>query len=99
MLDHRQLKRYRYNATNNSFVYKFFLSKIVNFIVEFIPPTISPNLITITGFISCTSAFTVLNLMNMFSEKKNFAFLYCSLAIVVYWICDGLDGKQARKTK
>ncbi|KAF7694737.1 hypothetical protein CDIK_1979, partial [Cucumispora dikerogammari] len=32
-------------------------------------------------------------------EKKNFAFLYCSLAIVVYWICDGLDGKQARKTK
>ncbi|KAF7702857.1 hypothetical protein CDIK_0293 [Cucumispora dikerogammari] len=70
----------------------------MNFIFKFVPPTIAPNIITLTGFISCALSFLLLHLLEIFPKWKHCAFVYCAISVLIYWVCDALDGKQARKT-
>lgn len=99
MLNSKKLKNYRYHCIDNSILQKLFLSKLLNFSFKFVPNNIAPNLITLTGFLSCIVSFIFLNFINnLFPKYINYGFLLCSFSIFFYWICDGVDGKQARKT-
>jgi ethanolaminephosphotransferase len=86
------LKLYKYSAVDLSVIRRMFTNEFYEFLVKFIPATVAPNAITITGF-----AVILLNtlLIGCESQLKYYSF---AAALFVYQTLDNLDGKQARRT-
>ena len=77
------------------------LNKVWNYLVEFLPAKLAPNLITLLGFLmTFVPACLILAYDPTFiSEDFSKIFYYsCSVSIILYQALDALDGKQARKT-
>lgn len=96
----RNVKRYRYQGSDNSILYRFVLNPMYNYLIEFFPLWMAPNLITIIGF-----AVIILNHVTMWyysphliQEAPRWAYVANAAGLLFYQAFDGLDGKQARRT-
>ncbi len=69
--------------------------------VEFVPETIAPNLITLTGFLCYISHIVLLfSYSRNFDEyRPNWVFFFAAFTTFIYQTFDAIDGKQARKIK
>lgn len=91
---HKQIKireklfAYKYKVEDNSLTTKY-LSDFWNYIVNYIPKIISPNMISLCGFLCNCSAF--------YFRNKNP--IISGLSIFLYMNLDCLDGKQARRLR
>ena len=44
------IRSYRYKGSDLSYTYKYFLSPFAEFLIQFMPMTIAPNVVTVVGF-------------------------------------------------
>jgi len=101
----RNISTYKMSATvDNSLVYNFILSPLCNFLVNFIPPWVAPNLLTALGFVCLVlSSLLSVAFVGIQSDKHDnevapFA-LVSAILIFCYMLLDNTDGKQARRTQ
>jgi ethanolaminephosphotransferase len=95
------LKNYKYNSVDKSFISKYILKPYWEFCTRLFPLSMAPNLITLTGF-----GFMVLNLIfaiifvpDLETPTSRWFYFSCSLGLWLYSTFDNIDGKQARRTK
>ena len=95
------MKQFKYKYTNNSIIYNYLVSPILNKLVNCLPTNLAPNLITFFSLISNFIAFIVSVLDGGFDFsqpiKKSTCFVI-GISQLLYIIFDGIDGKQARRT-
>ncbi|KAJ3062901.1 hypothetical protein HDU98_001269 [Podochytrium sp. JEL0797] len=83
----------------------FVATKILNpywwsVIIEYVPKTVAPNLITLTGFL-CVIANVVLLLTyspDLQTEIPSWMYISFAIGLFAYQSLDAIDGKQARRT-
>lgn len=95
------LKNYKYNSVDKSYVSKYILKPYWEFCTKLFPLSMAPNLITLTGF-----GFMVINLIlaiilvpDLEGPTYRWFYFSCSLGLWLYSTFDNVDGKQARRTK
>ncbi|CAD8205777.1 unnamed protein product [Paramecium octaurelia] len=95
------LRKFKYNGQNFSILYNWILGDIAQFVVDHLPKTVAPNVITITGFCTLLSSYLLSLYLNpMFDQGlPQWASLYITLTIFIYQTLDNADGKQARRTQ
>lgn len=73
-------------------------SPFAQFLLQFIPTWVAPNLITL----SATSMLAVVNVVFMLPDPNDelpaWKLVMMAVSILVYQHLDNIDGKQARKT-
>ena len=95
------LKNFQYKSTDDSLLYQKCMSPCLNKVVNYIPRSIAPNLIT---FISlCFNIFAAIISYNDggfdFSNKlKSSTCIIIGMFQLLYQLLDNVDGKQARRT-
>ncbi|CAD8164150.1 unnamed protein product [Paramecium pentaurelia] len=98
---YENLRRFKYSGQNLSILYNWILGDMAQWVVDQLPKTVAPNLITITGFCNLLTGFALIFILNpMFDQDlPQWASLYIAWTIFVYQTLDNADGKQARRTK
>lgn len=90
------LNKWKYEVIDNSIISKF-LDPFWNYLQDFVPATVSPNIITVSGFLCVLYAFHLCyNYINIY--PKFISMISCFL-IFCYMNLDSVDGKHARKTR
>lgn len=112
-LDQEQLKRletYKYASIDTSPLSKYVMHPFWNSAVEFVPMSVAPNLLTLAGF-ACTITNAMLLVIydyNFYASSDShpqyspippFIWLLCAINLFLAHTLDGIDGKQARRTK
>ncbi|XP_021918309.1 ethanolaminephosphotransferase 1 [Zootermopsis nevadensis] len=103
-------ENYKYSAVDTSPLSIYVMHPFWNYVVEWCPKWIAPNLLTFAGFL-----FTVLNFMIFSYYDYNFyassdehsdvpaipqwVWAVAALNIFLAYTLDGIDGKQARRTQ
>ncbi|KAK4315782.1 hypothetical protein Pmani_013020 [Petrolisthes manimaculis] len=95
----RRLDLHEYSCASSSLLDPL-MQKWWCWLVEQCPPTLAPNLITITGLIIniVTSLLLVYYSPDAKHEVPRWACLLCALGLFIYQSLDAIDGKQARRT-
>lgn len=88
-----QLKEYKYEASSASYLDNLLLGPFWNFLLAYIPGSISPNALTLIGTMFAFLTMPILYLYSSFA----LAWVATAVCIFLYQTCDALDGKQARK--
>jgi len=87
-----RIRNYTYASKDASVMSKYYYP-ICKFILEFIPLSISPNVITLFGM------FTVMFSTFLLSfEISSISIAFSSLCLLIYQLCDALDGMQGKRT-
>uniref|UniRef100_A0A914NBS5 Ethanolaminephosphotransferase n=1 Tax=Meloidogyne incognita TaxID=6306 RepID=A0A914NBS5_MELIC len=112
-LNEQQLEgfnKYKYACIDNSPISVYISHPFWNWIVEFYPRWLPPNVLTLGGFLILISSFILVSIYdynfnsNTFGFKQeegtipNWIWLICSIATFLAHLLDGTDGKQARRT-
>lgn len=112
-LDQDQLKRfetYKYASIDTSPLSKYVMHPFWNYVVEYVPMSIAPNLLTLAGF-ACTITNALLlfyydynfyassDSFPQYSPIPSFVWIVCAVNLFLAHTLDGIDGKQARRTK
>ena len=93
------LFKYRYAGGDNGFVWNLFYNPVSKKLVTFLPETVAPNLITLTGFVAYAISFVIL--FGLFGTKfhnegegvpKWYFFFQC-VVYMFYRLLDEMDGK------
>ena len=87
-----RIKNYPYKSNDYSLLSKYYYP-LCNFILEFIPEYISPNVITLCGLLA-----VMLSTFSLLLSISSFSFIICALSLLIYQITDALDGLQGKKT-
>ena len=95
-----KLVHYKYKGGDNSILCVYVINPFCNFIVEYFPKWLAPNVITCSGFF-----FNLLNLIITiyYTGWKGgdyippWACIACAISYTTYIILDYSDGKQARR--
>lgn len=78
--------------------YQYLWSPLAEKIVNYVPRTVAPNLITVVG----TMLHIIGNLSLILQEKGKLSWppslLFFGICVFVYYTIDNVDGKQARRT-
>ncbi|XP_071162791.1 ethanolaminephosphotransferase 1-like [Mytilus edulis] len=101
---------YKYSSIDTSPISKYVTHPFWNWVVEFYPRWIAPNLLTLTGFLQLVANFFLLTYYdcNFYAASRdhpesppvpNWVWLVCGLNMFISHTLDGTDGKQARRTK
>lgn len=111
-LSQDQLKRfdtYKYASIDTSPLSQYVMHPFWSYVVEFVPRYIAPNVLTLAGFACTLINALLLTYYDYFftassDDKKtqaipSFVWLICSLNLFLAHTLDGIDGKQARRTK
>jgi len=107
----RRFDAYKYAAIDTSPVSKYVMHPFWNFVVEFVPMSIAPNVLTLAGF-ACTLSNACLlsyydyhfyassdSMREFYSPIPSIVWLICAINLLLAHTLDGIDGKQARRTK
>lgn len=101
--------KYKYSAVDTSPVSKYITHPFWNWVVEFVPKWVAPNLLTLTGFCQLLVNFALLTYYDphFFAASRdypeappipNWVWLVCAFNNFMSHTLDGIDGKQARRT-
>ena len=97
----QKLPSYQYHGTDSSYLYQYVVSPGLNHAIDhdWVPRCIHPNLITLTAlmFMVVSHCITYHFCPTFSEEAPGWVFVFNAFAMIVYWILDALDGKQARK--
>lgn len=101
------LNNYKYNAKDTSPLSIYIMHPFWNYIVEYLPRGIAPNLMTFVGFLFTVANFVVLSWYDwgFYSSTTNagttpipeWVWLMAAINIFLAYTLDGIDGKQARR--
>lgn len=100
----QNLFKYKYAGGDNGIVWNLFYNPVSKFLVNFVPETVAPNVITLVAFIVYFIPFLILFVCfgTKFQNEKdgipNWYFFLQAFAYLTYRILDEMDGKQARRT-
>lgn len=107
----RRLDTYKYAAIDSSPLSQYVMHPFWNFVVEFVPMSIAPNILTLAGF-ACTLFNAILLSYYDYSfiaSSDDYRSISRPIPSIIWFICainlflahtlDGIDGKQARRTK
>ena len=95
------IKNFKYAGTDNSLFYSKILSPCLNKLINYIPITIAPNLITLISFLFNLLSFYITLLevgTDYYQVISRGTCLFQAITHLLYYILDNLDGKQARRT-
>ncbi|OHS96361.1 Cholinephosphotransferase 1 [Tritrichomonas foetus] len=94
------MKKHKYNGTDNSILGTLFLRSFWNWLVEFFPKSVAPNTITFIGFLIEFVTFVItFSLSHCLTEKiPSWACILNGIGLFTYQTLDNLDGRQARRT-
>ncbi|KAL6073945.1 Cholinephosphotransferase 1 [Balamuthia mandrillaris] len=93
------LRDYRYSGTDRSLIANYVMQPFWRRVVEYLPLSLAPNLVTLIGFAFIIAAY----LLTAFfaTQIKSFPawlLLFNAVCLFVYQTMDAVDGKQARRT-
>lgn len=102
----RNLHNYKYSGNDPSLTYKYLLSPLCNFLVEFIPITVAANTvrctqITLLGHMCCLLMYGLPWLYcghSLSCELPSWLIVLCIVFYYAWIVLDNIDGKQARRT-
>ncbi|EPR79976.1 CDP-alcohol phosphatidyltransferase [Spraguea lophii 42_110] len=95
------MKGYKYTCTDKSILANYILKYYWNYVIEFIPLWIAPNLLTLIGLLIML-ATVIINLfysIDLDGNVPTFIFLLNGISLFLYSTFDCIDGKHARRTK
>jgi len=99
------LHTYKYKGGDNGYLWKYFYNPSAKKLVEFLPKTLAPNVITMVGFFFSVLPFVLLFSMcgtHMQNQKgydiPRWFYLVEAFSYFLYRMLDEMDGKQARRT-
>ena len=98
------LRNYKYAGGDQGYLYVYFYNPVAKTIVEYLPETLAPNVVTLIGFIFSTLPFIILfgNYGTKFENDSvkipHWFFFFYAFCYFMYRMFDELDGKQARRT-
>lgn len=95
-----RLHNYEYHGADHSIIYKHLLTPMNEFLLQYIPLWVAPNVITLAGLIlvSITHCFMIYYCPFLEREAPTWVYVAAALALFAYQTLDNLDGKQARRT-
>jgi len=94
------MKTYKYSGADLSYVYRFILTPMNIFLVEYFPLWLAPNMITLISFVLTLMA----NLLTAYyspsfdSPVPSWLCFLVAILLFAYQTLDNLDGRQARRT-
>jgi ethanolaminephosphotransferase len=96
---------YKYSARDTSPLSIYIMHPFWNFLVEYFPRWVAPNLMTFVGFLLTTLNFVVLSYYDwdFFAQTHDepripqWVWLMAAINIFLAYTLDGIDGKQARR--
>lgn len=93
-------RHYKYNGTDDSIFCKLFWRRWWNYLIEFFPLWVAPNLMTFVGFLFEIVSFVMSFILTdgLKKELPSWACAVNALCLVIYQQLDNLDGRQARRT-
>ena len=95
------MHNFKYKSVDNSILYNKCMSPCLNYLVNFLPVWLAPNLIT---FISlCFNIFAAIIAYNdggfdFSDELESSTCIVIGVFQLIYQLLDNIDGKQARRT-
>lgn len=97
----RALDQYKYTGTDLSLLVELCLRAWWNWLIEFVPRWVAPNLLTLLGFLALLfvwAASLALCPLGLGCDLPPWLLLTAAGALLFYQTTDNLDGKQARRT-
>ena len=92
---------YEYISPQQTTFYRLILSPFCNYLVQYLPRSLHPNVLTICGMLcAVTAAFLVIydsSVATSSVEHNPWIYILASVLHFCYAIFDNLDGKQARR--
>lgn len=98
----KQVRSYRYTSPNYSLCERLFLNRFWNYLVaEWTPEWLAPNAMTVGGLACIVVGYVLVWFTSpgLEFEAPRWVYVACAVLAFVYQTADGMDGKQARKTK
>ncbi|XP_022097066.1 ethanolaminephosphotransferase 1-like [Acanthaster planci] len=106
----RGFDKYKYNAVDTSPLSIYIMHPFWNAVVKIFPEWFAPNLMTFLGFLIISLSFIMLSITDwsyyaasrqhpQYPPIPNLVFLLAGAGLLVAHTLDGIDGKQARRTK
>lgn len=98
--DIRNAKAYKYNGTDVSIILYLFYRKFWDWLINFFPTWLAPNLITLLGFLFEIVSFAVSFYLSdgLQNELPWYVCIFNGICLLIYQTLDNLDGRQARRT-
>ncbi|CAL8101193.1 unnamed protein product [Calicophoron daubneyi] len=97
------LRAYKYSSVDNSPLSNALMHPFWDWVTQFYPKWLAPNLLTFGGFLLTVAHFFLLTYFNPKFDNPQaipaWAWLLTSVLIFTAHTMDGTDGKQARRTK
>ncbi|KAF8469648.1 CDP-alcohol phosphatidyltransferase [Kalaharituber pfeilii] len=94
------LKTYKYQAVDKSFISRYVLKHYWNWAVELLPMWLAPNAVTLIGFgfILTNVATLALVMPDLIGPGPSWLYYSFAAGLWMYSTMDNVDGKQARRT-
>ena len=94
-------KGYKYNGKDDSICVKLFLRSFWNWLIEFFPLNIAPNVITFVGFLFevVSFCFSAICSHGFCTPLPPWCCIFNGISLFIYQTLDNLDGRQARRTQ
>uniref|UniRef100_A0A0X3Q309 Ethanolaminephosphotransferase 1 n=1 Tax=Schistocephalus solidus TaxID=70667 RepID=A0A0X3Q309_SCHSO len=97
----RGVLKHKYACVDTSPFSNFIMHPFWNYVVQFCPRNVAPNLLTLIGFLSTVLNFSLLTYYdpNFTGPEKipRWLWLWSAILIFIAHTLDGIDGKQARR--
>ncbi|VDK88292.1 unnamed protein product [Litomosoides sigmodontis] len=95
-----RLREHKYSSVDTSWLDEYCMKRFWEYVVQFYPMWVAPNVITMSGFF--INLITVLILASFSYDAKiaasSWAYFQAALGVFLYQTLDATDGKQARRT-
>ena len=90
------MKDHVYSGSDLGILYKIFWSPVANWLVEFVPDWVAPNVLTLIGFIHTLVPVIVLFVIagfDLIGPVPNWFFFFQAWCYFAYRMLDEMDGK------
>lgn len=93
------IKQYKYASTNTSIWYHNVSGPLAGFLVDLLPPTVAPNVLTLLGFLCTLIAYALVWYWCPTFTEQAPSWVWFTVAglLFTYRTLDNMDGKQARR--
>ncbi|EEQ82067.1 hypothetical protein NCER_101291 [Vairimorpha ceranae BRL01] len=94
------LRNHKYRCIDRSILSAYIFKRYTSFVLNNTPETISPNMLTLFGYIIMLFNFITVILYDVeLCCKESWISLFSAMCLFFYFTMDNLDGAQARKLK
>ncbi|XP_039299223.1 ethanolaminephosphotransferase 1-like isoform X1 [Nilaparvata lugens] len=102
-------EHYKYSSIDTSPISVYIMHPFWNKVVEWVPKSVAPNVLTFVGFLFTAGACLLLSIYDyhfyanstdfpQYATIPRWVYLVTALSIFIAYTLDGIDGKQARRT-